>query len=72
MLGQPRGIVVKFSALHFSSPSSQVQIPVMDLHHSSAMLWWGLTYKVEEDWHRCWLTANLPQGKNKNGYNGKF
>ena len=46
------GIVVKFSVLSFSSPGSWVQIPDVDLHHSSAMLWRCPTYKVEEDWHR--------------------
>ena len=50
---QPRGVVVKFSALGFSSPGSQVWIPGTDLHHSVATLWWQSTYKVEEDWHRC-------------------
>ena len=34
--GWPGGIVVKFGVLHFSDPSSQVQIPGTDLHHSSS------------------------------------
>ena len=33
--GWPCGIVVKFSALHFSCLGLQVQIPGVDLHHSS-------------------------------------
>ena len=37
--GQPHGIVVKFGAFHFSSLGSWVQVPGMDLHHLSAMLW---------------------------------
>ena len=51
--GQPRGIMLKFSMLCFSSPGSLVRIPGMDLHHLSAMLWWQPTYKIEGDWHRC-------------------
>ena len=38
-LFKPRGIVVTFGALCFSSPGSQVWIPGADLYHSSAMLW---------------------------------
>ena len=34
--GRPRGIVVKSSALCFSSLGSQIQIPSADLHHSSS------------------------------------
>ena len=64
--GQPCGIVAEFSALHFSGPGSRVQILGMDQHHLSAMLWQRHTYKVEEDWYRCQLGANLPQGE-KNG-----
>ena len=38
-----------------------------DLYHSvAATLWQHLTYKIEEDWHRCLLRANIPQAKNKN------
>ena len=47
--GRPCDIVVKFSALHFSGPSSWVWILGMDPYHSSATLWPRPTYKVEED-----------------------
>ena len=33
---------------------SQVQIACADLYAAhQVMLWWCLTYKIEEDWHRC-------------------
>ena len=51
--GWPGGVVVKSDMLHFGGPDSWVQILGMDLHLSSAMLWWRPTYKVEEDWQRC-------------------
>ena len=43
---QPHGIAVEFSALRFGGLGLWVQIPGMDLHHSSATLWWQPTYKV--------------------------
>ena len=61
----PLSIVVKFGALCFDHPGQQIQIPGGDLHHLSAMLWRQPTYKVEEDWHRRQLRANLPQQKNR-------
>ena len=30
-----------------------------------AMLWWHPTYKTEEDWHRCQLSANLRHQKER-------
>ena len=51
--GWPGGVMGKFCVLHFSGLGLWVQILGMDLHHSSAMLWWLPTYKIEEDWHRC-------------------
>ena len=45
--------VVKFGALCFSSPRSQVRFPGAGLHHSLAVLWQQPTYKVEEDWPGC-------------------
>ena len=48
----PYSVAVKFSMLHFSSPGLWVWILDVVLHHSSAMLWWHPTCKVEEDWHR--------------------
>ena len=48
------GLVVKFTHFALAAWGSQVQIPGMDLHTThQAMLWWPLTYKIEEDWHRC-------------------
>ena len=40
----------------------------MNLHSAhQATLRWHPTYKIEEDWHRCYLRANLPhQKKRKN------
>ena len=38
--GQLHGVVVKFSMLCFCGLGSQVGILGMDLHPSSAMLWW--------------------------------
>ena len=43
-------LVVKFGMLHFCGLGSQVRIPGMDLHHSSAMLQPRPTYKTEEAW----------------------
>ena len=63
MGSRPSGVVVKFSLLQFSNAGSWVQISGADLHRLSATLWWSPTYTVEEDWHRCWLRANLPQEK---------
>ena len=45
---------------------SWVWIPGVDLHtFHQAVLWWHPTYKVEEDWHRCYLRDNLPQAKRR-------
>ena len=38
--GWPHGITVKFGMLSLGIPGSWVWIPGMDLHHSTAMLWW--------------------------------
>ena len=43
-----------------AAQDSQVWIPGSDPHRSSAMLWQRPTCRVEEDWHRCQLRANLP------------
>ena len=32
---------------------------------SSSHLRWCPTHKIEEDWHRWWLSDNLPQGKRR-------
>ena len=55
---------LKFRTLQFvGGLGLQVQIPGVDLLHSSAMLWRRPTHKEEEDWHRRQLRANLPQAK---------
>ena len=63
-LGWSSGVVFGFTHSASTAWGSQVQIPGMDPHTAGkAVLWWRLTYKVEEDWHRCWLSDNLPQAK---------
>ena len=65
--GWPCGIVVKFSALCFGGLGLWVCFPGIGLHHlSAAVLWQHPIYKIQEDWHRCWLRAHLPQ-KRKEG-----
>ena len=44
---------LNFCLLHSGSLGLQVQILSAGIFHSSAMLWRHLTYKVENDWHRC-------------------
>ena len=29
------------------------------------------TYKIEKDWHRCWLSDNLPEAKKRKREIGK-
>ena len=51
---RPSGEVVKFACSASAAWGSRVQILGMDLHSvHQVMLWWRLTYKIEEDWHRC-------------------
>ena len=59
--------MVKFVCSTLAAWSLWVQILGMDIHAThQAMLWWHLIYKIEEDWHRCQLSDNLPhQNKNK-------
>ena len=54
-MGQPEGMVVKFAHPALAAQGSQVGIPGAELHTTHQA-----TYKIEEDWHRCWLRANLP------------
>ena len=56
---------LKFCVLCFHSLGLQVQILGADLLYSSAIPWRHPTYKVEEDWHRCYLKSNLPHQKKK-------
>ena len=51
--GHHHGVVVEFGVPYFGSPDSWVQIQVVDLNYSSAMLCMRPTYKIEEDGHRC-------------------
>ena len=61
--GQPMAEWLKFRVLGFGGPGSLVRISGMD---SSAMLWKHPIYdRIEEDWHRCYLRANLPQAKKR-------
>ena len=58
------GHMAQSLSLVCSTSAAWVWFPGMDLHHwSVAKLWWQPTYKIEEDWHRCWLRANLSQQK---------
>ena len=62
--GWPGGVVVKFVHSTLVAQSSRVWIPSEDLHATyQATLWWCPTYKIEEDWHRCYLSNNLLEVK---------
>ena len=53
-LGQPGGLVVKYTRSASVAQGWRVLILVMDPHTAhQAMLWQHPTYKIEEDWHRC-------------------
>ena len=50
--------------LHFGGPGFMGLDPrCRPTHDSLTMLWWHPTYKIEEDWQRCWLSDYLPQAK---------
>ena len=56
--------MVKFMCSASVAWGSWVQIPGTDLYTAyQTMLWQHSTYKIEEDWHRCELSNNLPQAK---------
>ena len=57
LVGWPGGIVLKFACSALAS-GVQVQILGTDLHTTHQA-----TYKIEEEWHRCQLSDNLPQAK---------
>ena len=62
--GPPDGVVVTFTCSTLVAWGAQIWILGVDLHSAhQAVLWWHPTYKIEEDWHRCSLRANLPQAK---------
>ena len=64
--GQHGGIVVKFACSPLVTQGLPVQILGADLYTThQAMLWQHPTYKVEDDWHRSELRANLPHQKNQ-------
>ena len=60
-------VMVRFACSALVARGLQVQVLCADPHTAhQAMLWRHPTYKVEEDWHRCELRANLPhQNKTK-------
>ena len=48
------GLVAYWLSLARSASAAWVRFPGRDLHHSLVtMLWWQLTNRIEEDWHRC-------------------
>ena len=58
--------LLKLALLTSADPAYWVQIQGADLHTTcQAMLWRCPTYKVEEDWHRCQLSSNLPHQEKK-------
>ena len=47
-------MVVRFESSASTAWGLWVQIPGVDPHTAHQnMLWWGPTFKMEEDWHRC-------------------
>ena len=61
--GQPCSIVVKFECSTFEAQGLQVQIPGADQALLLKPYYGGIPSKIEEDWHRCWLSDSLPQAK---------
>ena len=58
---------VKFSNYFYASvvQGSRVLILGADLNTTHrAMLWRRPTYKIEEDWRKCYLRVNCPHQKN--------
>ena len=52
--GQPGGVEVKFTGSASTAWGSQVWVLGANLHTThQAMLWQLLTYKIEEDCHKC-------------------
>ena len=53
-MGQPGGIVIKFTYPTSAAQGLWIQTPSVgsDTTHQ-ATLWWHPTYKTEEGWHRC-------------------
>ena len=64
MWGAAGAIVVKFTCYTSAAQGSWVLILGMDLNTAHQVtLWLCPTYKIEEDWQRCQLRANLPHQK---------
>ena len=62
--GQPDGIVVEFMCSALVAWGSQVLIPGADLAPLIKPCCGGIPgKKMEEDWHRCQLSNNLPQAE---------
>ena len=59
--GRPGAVVVKFMCYTSMAQGPWLQNPSADLHTThQTTLWQSPIGKVEEDWHRCQLRANLP------------
>ena len=62
--GWPGGTVVKFMHSALVVRDSQVRILGTDTHTAhQTMQWQSPIYEIEEYWHRCQLSDNLPQAK---------
>ena len=68
MGGCPCGRVVKDLRILLQWPGFMGSDLGTDLFHLSSMSWRHPTYKIEEDWHRCQLRANLPQAKDEDDW----
>ena len=67
--------MVKFARSTLATRGLWVWILGADLHTPhQAMLWQHPTHKIEEDWHRCSLSDNLPQDQSssKRRHNSNF
>ena len=63
--GWPSGVVVKFLHSASATQGSRVQILGTDLALLIKPCCCGIPHKIEEDWHRCQLRANLPHTHKK-------
>ena len=63
ILGLPSGVVVKFSCSALASRGLKVQIPGTDLAPLVKPHCGNIPHKIEEEWHGCQLSDNLPQAK---------
>ena len=63
MRGWPGGVVIKFARSALVVRGSQAWIPGVDLALLIKPHCGGVSQKIEEDWHRCQLSDNLPQAK---------